>query len=283
MDNRRPDWGYQSRTLNEAIHVNPTNMVTKTNPAKRDNSGVDARSAIVMPLTDRRDWLNWILATHGPWATARILTAGYGYCDGTNENPDPLTPGNPYKLLLGGGQLVNVRYSDERWAYIQAQNFFGSPNYAITYQSHPYLILKQILVGHRQDRSMYYQVDKGEVGGVGDVYLPLMSDERYPWVSTEPLATFEKAYLEPFPGLPFDAVLYGYDVTVTEFCFTGSDVWGNVEWGDLPHGWYCLERMRITGDPEHRGQGGCGDDREVLISPWLGTSGIPVIGWTRQS
>ena len=279
-DNRRADWGYAPRTLRLKIAI--SNEITRTCPPNKAGTRVYEDAKIEIPMRRRRDGLDWIRYTHGDWATERIYRPGYGYFDGGGENPDPFTPANVFKLLFGGGQLVNARYTEGRWAFVEAQSYQAGPDYSRTYADAPNLVLKQINVGNRPDKSMFLQVDKGEVGGVGDVYLPHCSDVFYPWVSAEPMAAIELEFLEPFPSLPFMCHLYGREAMVTEYRFIGSDTWGYVEFGDLPRGWYCLERMRITGIESDRTKGGNDADREVLVTPWLHSCPIPVIDWTRQ-
>lgn len=285
-DDKNPFWYYAPRTLQMSLSI--TNEITKTEPPNKDQTKVDSRSQIVMPMQKRRDWLDWFVYTHGARAAAAIYTPKYGYFDGkaNPENPDELTPANPYKLLIAGGQLVNVRHMERGYAFVEAQRFANGPDYTLTYQTHPHLILKQLNVGNRPDKSMFLQVDKGEVGGVGDVYLPLCSPELYKWLPGElasaPLAAVKAVLLERFPELPFRATLHGRSVTITEYCFSGSNVWGYVGWGDMEAGWYMLEEMLVTGNENDRTKGGNDQDRRVYISPWLHACPIPVIGWIRQ-
>jgi hypothetical protein len=274
-------WGYAPRTLQMGLKI--TNEVTRTCPANKAGTRVYPNSKIEIVMKKRRDWLDWILATHGPWATKRILRPGYGYFDGPNENADPLTPENPFKVLLAGGQNVNELFQDGIWSLLETQDFSAGPNYSYVYSGYPHKVLKQCNIGNRTDKSMFIQVDKGEEGGVGDVYLPFCSDVIYPWLSRHPMAAIETALLEPYPSLPFHASYMGFGVMITQYCVQGATVWGYVAAGELEAGWYVLEEMIISGDESDRSLGGNGDDRRVYVSPWMFTSLIPVIGWIRQA
>ena len=279
-DDKRADWGYAPRTLRLTIAI--TNEITPTRPTNKAQTKVYGDAKIEIPMKRRRDWLNWIYNTHGPWATERIYRPGYGYFDGAGKNPDAFTPANAFKLLLGGGQLVNGRGTTGEYTLIETQNYDAGPDYGITYQNSPHLVLKQNNVGNDKDKNMFIQVDKGLKGGVGDVYLPNCSNVVYPWFDNAPMAAVESEFLEDIPETPHTGVMYGQQVVVAEHCFSGSNTWGLVVSG-LPYGWYLLEEMLVTGDPNDMTKGGSGDDRRVYITPWVFTSPIPVIGWTRQS
>ena len=228
--------------------------------------GVD----VALPIELR--WEQYCESFMTPWAWKRFTARGY-WCYDT---------GYPtFNLLGAGGNDVHVLdITSDNWARVEHQDYHAGPNYAINPNEHRWLFSKQWLVGG-QIGDAHWVVDKGYVGGVGDVNIGLISPvEVYlsTWVPENGSRSGQQG-LEFWPDLPLAGKLHGVDVTVTKYGLWKTNTFGFVEGS----GWHLLEEMVVSGDPDDRAVGGNWQDRRVYFEPWLKSHPPTYIGWTRES
>ena len=271
-DGNRP-----ARVRHDDVFWRPRKITNETFPL-REYDPVAHRVSPVSKVIVRLDrdirWIWWLRDLMGERVLGHFAQPGYGFMDTNAEDTDPYTDEMKLGVITCGGNLVNVndvvQVSSGRWGLVDYQNVNADPDRSLTRENAPHLFIKQVLVGNTVEYPIFWVVDKGEIGGMGDVVWPFLSDRPVALRLNE---------LEFFPEPPFDAYLCDVPVQVDAYCFSGSNVMGQVNGA-----WYMLEEMLVTGDVNDKGLGGNWLDRRLYIEhpDWPDGCAPPVIGWTRE-
>ena len=216
-------------------------------------------------------WENYCISLMTPWAWSRFIAKGYWRYD----------TGYPtqYQLGCGGNDVHVLDITSDNWARIEYMDYNAGPDYSINPYEHRWLFSKQWLVGGVHG-DPHWVVDKGYVGGVGDVNIGNISPvDMYvsTWVPDDDSRPGQQG-LEFWPDLPLEGELDGVPCTITKYGLYKTDTYGYVE----NKGWYVLEEMIPSGDPNDYAIGGTWRDRVVHFSPWLKEHPPTYIGWTRS-
>jgi len=220
-------------------------------------------------------WEDYCRSLMTDWAWSRFIAKGY-WCYDT---------GYPTFTMLGaGGNDVHVLdITSDNWARIEYQDYALGPNYNVNPYDHRWLFSKQWLVGGKIG-DPHWVVDKGYVGGVGDVNIGIISPVPV-YLSTWKTPTRSgQQGIEFWPDLPLTGKFVGYDTecTITKYGLHKTNTYGWVDAGDQS-GWRMLEEMVVSGDPNDYAVGGTWMDRVVHFTPWLENHPPTYIGWTRAS
>lgn len=229
--------------------------------------GEDFRSKITYKLGLDPTWVDEFVRLNGQWIADRLFSEGVGWFD---------TGFPAFSTLDCGGNLVSCPTTaiyESGWIDVEYQRFQNGPG-GIDYLKHPNLVTKQVLVTGTQTQTKIL-IDKGFPGGYGDTYIPKVSPVQ-PHHSV--INRDGHNGLQFYPGLPCFTTLHGVQVTITRWCFYGSDTYGEID--GL---WYLLEEMLQIGDINTPSLGGTMDDRRTYCAALAGMPcPPPVIGWVRQ-
>lgn len=271
------------------------NEINVPRPWKADFSDIDPRSKITIlvgqsqplrffssiltialdleePLAIK--WENYCKSMSTEWAWKRITAKGYWCFDRGYPKMD--------QLWIGGNDLHVLEITPKGWARVEHQSYSAGPDYNIHPYTHRWLFSKQWLVGG-QIGDPHWVVDKGYEGGIGDVNLPIASDEAMftsTWVPKDDSRPGQQS-LERWPDLPLKGKYDGVDCTVTQYGLWKTDTYGWLEAPGEVSGWRILEEMVPSGDPNDYAVGGTWKDRVVHFTPWIGTHPPSYIGWVR--
>ena len=223
----------------------------------------------------RLDWEDYFKSFMTEWTWQRFTAKGY-WCYDT---------GYPtFNLLDAGGNDVHVlEITSDNWARIEHQDYNAGPNYALNPYEHRWLFTKQWMTGGTHEEP-HWVLDKGYVGGLGDINVPKVSPVDV-YTSTwrppddGPQPRPGQQGLEFWPDLPLKGELDGVPCTITKYGLYKTDTYGYVE----GKGWYILEEMVVSGDPNDYAVGGTWKDRVVHFSPWLKSHPPTYIGWIRPN
>lgn len=223
-------------------------------------------------------WWDWLEILMGTEVREKFQRDGYGFMD---NGPDKL-----YALPCGGNLVheYGTHFQHQQWSLITSQDFNNTPNFSLTYENSPHLFIKQYLVFDTPSIPIGWTVDKGIIGGNGDVVFPLVTttecaleSDKIDFYPKPPitLTIYESSVL--VDDIPVDKSNLGrITVTVDELYFSGSNTYGKVG-----NDYYLLEEMLVRGDPTRPGEYGTWKDRRVYAEPWNYPSPPAVIGWTR--
>lgn len=241
-----------SRTEIEKIKPQMTNEMFPYRSVRDDK--VQSHSKITFKLANRKGWVDRFREMMGEFLLGKFATPAFGWMD-TNYD----THEYKFSLIQCGGNLVNVAALDGRYAYVETQDFYRTPDRNMTYRHAPHLTIKQVLVGRSAKQKNFWCADKKR----GDITFPAVSPVQ---------AAIPIEQLEFFPELPWATRLISGEplpVVITAYWFVGSNTYGLID-----NMWQLLEEMPVTGNGSHL-------DRQVYVENWIETCPPPVIGWTR--
>lgn len=219
-------------------------------------------------LDFRWSWVNRFIAMMNKYIWGLYVQPGFGFQDTNAKDTDPnVGPFKQQSLSCGGNLHEGLRRfltSDGAYWEVAIQDYYAGPGDAITYESAPELVTKQVLTGHSITSGKDYQIVDQNRG-----------DLVWPWVCDKPVAIAERD-LEEIP-LPFDTTYEGRPITIDGYCFSGSTTYGHVKGYDKSEGWIIVEEMEVTG------RGNVENDRRVYVTGWIDTAAPPVKGWTKTN
>jgi len=171
-----------------------------------------------------RYWLQYFEEMNNYRILEKWVGKGYGWCDKDEIGTDPYLDDVHYNVIDCG---LNIR---ETVGEIVKNGIYYVLVNMVPIDSQPYAELNYI------DNPQLIQVQTA-ITKNGTWRSPEQGFVKWPnWGSDEVMA-YNRANCRYFPETPFDAVLYGVDVTITDLCWQGSTTWGEV----ADHGWYILE------------------------------------------
>lgn len=274
-DNLNPEWNNRSRTLDpNETHRSTNEMYVPRRWYLRDDGvwRVDQYSKTQFWPEASPAWLDYFKygMTSRQWSD--FCTKGFGWRDSGGGSGTPSNP-NIYSFVMIGGNLIKAVGNWRQWTLFAVQDT-NKPPVLYSYLQRPDLVFKQGLVANWANKASEpdtWLVDKGVVGGVGDLYIPSACPSG--------VAAILTSEIRPVAPLPWNTSSNGVPVTFDEFCFQGSSTLGK----ERTLGWCIIEEMEITGNPNDHSVGGTWDDlRRYTDEPVCAVWPVPVIGWQRS-